>query len=209
MLFYTARMTDETQNSYHHGDLRSALVEVATEMIAAEGVDALTLRGLSRRVGVSRTAPYRHFADKSALLAAVAEQGFQRLHQRLQAVAKQTAAKEQPLDVFQKMGGAYIRFAVENPTHYRLMFGSSAAQAGPDPDLEATAKTVFSVLVTSIQQLQDAHLIKAGEPRLQAYVVWSTIHGLSSLLIDKRIDGVDDVHGLIDFTTQAVLDGLV
>ena len=209
MFFYTAQMADKREYSYHHGDLRSALVEVATEMIAAEGVDALTLRELSRRVGVSRTAPYRHFADKSALLAAVAEEGFQRLHECLRAVAKQTAAKEQPLDVFKQMGGAYIEFAVENPTHYRLMFGNSAAQFGPDPNLEATAKTVFDVLVTSIQQLQNAHLIKAGDPRLRAYVVWSTIHGLSSLLIDKRIERVDDVQGLINFTTQSVLDGLV
>lgn len=202
-------MTDETQNSYHHGDLRSALVEVATEMIAAEGVDALTLRELSRRIGVSRTAPYRHFADKSALLAAVAEQGFQRLHQRLQAVATQAAANEQPLDVFKQMGVAYIQFALENPTHYGLMFGNRASEAEPDPDLETAAKTVFDTLVTSLQQLQDAHLVKAGDPHLQAYVVWATVHGLSSLLIDKRIEGGDDVQALIDFTTQSVLDGLV
>jgi AcrR family transcriptional regulator len=200
-------MTEEKQASYHHGDLRAALLEVAAEMIAVEGAESLTLRALSRQIGVSRTAPYRHFADKSALLAAVAEQGFQRLQQHLDAVLQQK--EMDPLNRFQQMGVAYIQFAVANPTHYRLMFSSETADFASHPDLETTAKAVFDTLVTSIQQCQAADKIRAGEPRSLAYAVWASVHGLSSLLIDERIKNVKNTEDLATFVTQTLLDGVI
>ena len=200
-------MTNNKPEPYHHGDLRAALLTAATEMMATEGIESVTLRTLSRRIGVSRTAPYRHFADKSALLAAVAEQGFQRLQQSLQSVAEQTEIDL--LVHFQLMGIAYIQFAIDNPTHYRLMFSNLTADFEHHPELEITSTAVFDTLLTSIQQLQTANLIIAGDPRLLAYGVWATVHGLSSLLIDARIRNLDDRQQLISFTTQTLLDGLL
>lgn len=199
-------MGSKKSDQYHHGDLRTALLAAAAEMIAAEGLESVTLRALSQRVGVSRTAPYRHFADKSALLAAVAEEGFKRLWQRLQAVEQQ---KETDLLVrFQQMGVAYIQFAVDNPTHYRLMFSGEIASPEAYPDLATAGKAVFDTLVTTIQQGQVEHKIKSGEPRTLAYVAWATVHGLSSLLIDKQIRNLTHVQELATFTTQTLLDGI-
>lgn len=131
------------------------------------------------------TVPYRHFADKSALLAAVAEQGFQQLQQHLDAVLQQN--EKDPLDRFQQMGVAYIQFAVANPTHYRLMFSSETAAVASHPNLETTAKAVFDTLVTSIQQCQTTNKMRADDPRSLAYVAWASVHGLSSLLIDDAL----------------------
>ncbi|HEX2167935.1 MAG TPA: TetR/AcrR family transcriptional regulator, partial [Longimicrobiales bacterium] len=109
-----------TRRTYHHGDLRRALLDEALVIIGAEGVDALTLRGLGARVGVSRTALYRHFADKPALLTAVATEGFRALREQL--VAAWQEGGQTPA-AFEAMGAAYIGFAVTNSSHYRVMFG--------------------------------------------------------------------------------------
>jgi AcrR family transcriptional regulator len=199
-------MASKKREQYHHGDLRTALLEMAAEMIATEGLESVTLRALSRRIGVSRTAPYRHFADKSALLAAVAEEGFKRLGHRLQAV-EQPRGKDS-LVRFQQMGVAYIQFAVDNPTHYRLMFSGQPASPETYPELATAGKAVFDILVTTIQQCQAENKIKSGEPRALAYIIWATVHGLSSLLIDKQIRNLTDVEELATFTTQTLLDGL-
>lgn len=199
-------MPNKKSGQYHHGDLYAALLEAAAEMIATEGLEALTLRALSQRVGVSRTAPYRHFADKSALLAAVAEEGFKRLLHRLQAVAEQA-----DLDVlahFQQMGVAYISFAVDNPVHYRLMFSSETASPEAYPGLAAVRVVVFNTLVSAIEQCQSEGKIKSSEPRALANVTWATVHGLSSLLIDEQIQNQLSVQEIATFTTQTLVGGL-
>src|SRR3954463_12839413 len=105
------------KRAYHHGDLRRALLEEAVRIIAKKGVDALTLRSVGARLGVSRTALYRHFADKSALLAAVASEGFRML--RIQLLAAWDSHGRNGA-AFEEMGTAYVRFAVANPSHYRV-----------------------------------------------------------------------------------------
>ena len=200
-------MADKKDEPYHHGDLRTALLDVTAEMIAAEGLDSVTMRALSQRIGVSRTAPYRHFADKAALLAAVAEEGFKRLRTRLEDAAQQTETRDRLL-LFQQMGIASIQFAVDHPTHYRLMFNGEIVDPGAYPDLAKTQKSVFDLLVTSIQACQAEDKIKPGEPLALAYTVWATIHGLSSLLIDNQIRNVRSVAELAFATTQALLDGI-
>src|SRR3954463_6026375 len=105
---------------YHHGNLRRALLDEALATIRAEGVDGLTLREIGARLGVSRTALYRHFADKRALLSAVATEGFRTLRQELVRAWEDGGRRREALVA---MGFAYIRFAVANPSHYRVMFG--------------------------------------------------------------------------------------
>jgi AcrR family transcriptional regulator len=114
-------MTDQAR-VYHHGDLRAALLDEAAAMIAEGGAASVTMRALGRRLGVSRAAAYRHFEDKTALLVAVATAGFGRLKDRLQAV--DAGAPRSSVERIRRMGEEYVRFALENPAHYRLMYGA-------------------------------------------------------------------------------------
>src|SRR5688572_3879770 len=117
----STRVARKPRRPYHHGNLRRALLDQALATIHAEGVNGLTLREIGARLGVSRTALYRHFADKRALLTAVATEGFRTLRHEL---VKAWEDGGRGGAAFQAMGVAYIRFADANPSHYRVMFGS-------------------------------------------------------------------------------------
>src|SRR5262249_6226651 len=138
------------RGAYHHGDLRRALVAEAVQTIGAHGPQALTLREVGRRLGVSRTALYRHFADKDALLAAVAREGVQRVKADL-VEAWEGAGRGQA--GFEAMGLAYVRFAIDNPSHYRAMFGGFRDWCEKDPGLEADAGAAFQVLIDALTTL--------------------------------------------------------
>ena len=129
-------MTDQAR-AYHHGDLRAALLDEAAAMIAEGGAGSVTMRALGKRLGVSRAAAYRHFEDKTALLVAVATAGFNRLRNRLQAV--DAGAPRSSVERIRRMGEEYVRFAVENPAHYRLMYGKEALTRQDRPELRELA----------------------------------------------------------------------
>ena len=122
----------DVKQAYHHKDLRNALVDEAIAMLADGGTSNVTLRELARRLGVTHTAPYAHFADKKALLEVVADAGFQRLHEVL--LAARMRAND-PVSAFEAMGFAYVQFARDNPNWYRLMFA--------DPELSQSALWVY------------------------------------------------------------------
>jgi len=197
----------ETEKAtYHHGDLRAALLEEAAAMIAEDGAGCVTMRALGRRVGVSRAAAYRHFEDKSALLVAVAEAGFGRLGDRLRAI--DAGAARSSVDRVRRMGEAYVRFALENPAHYRLMYGREALTRQHVPRLREAANALFEHLVDVFQAHQRSGEIQQDDPRAQAYVAWGAVHGLASLLIDGQITATDDIDGLIRRTTRTLLYGM-
>jgi AcrR family transcriptional regulator len=198
-------MTDQTA-TYHHGDLRAALVAEATAMIDEGGAESVTMREIGRRLGVSRAAAYRHFADKTALLVAVAAAGFERLNERVRTIG--AGAPRSSVERFRRMGEEYVRFAVENPAHYRLMYGKEALAREDIPELREAAIALFEQLVSVIQAYQRSGAIKRQDPRAQAYVAWSAVHGLASLINEGQIQATDDVDGLIRQTTQTVLDGM-
>ncbi len=193
-------------NRYHHGDLRSTLIEVAAAMIAEKGVEGVTMRGLAERAGVSRSAPYRHFADKTALLAAVAEDGFRRITARIQAVKEEHA--QDATQGFLEVCVAYVEFAIENPTHYRLMFGREVSNFRDHPDLAAAARAAFSEVVSMVQRYQQENTIESDSPIKLAHTAWALAHGLSTLIIDGRIRASDDVGQLTRFAFQALLEGI-
>ena len=198
-------MTDQAR-AYHHGDLQAALLDEAAAMIAEGGAASVTMRALGRRLGVSRAAAYRHFEDKTALLVAVATAGFGRLRDRLQAV--DAGAPRSSVERIRRMGEEYVRFALENPAHYRLMYGREGLGRRDVPELREAGNALFEQLVDVIQAYQDSGKIKRQDPRAQAYVAWSAVHGLASLLIDGQILTAVDVDGLIRQTTRTVLDGI-
>jgi AcrR family transcriptional regulator len=198
-------MTDQA-GAYHHGDLRAALLAEAATMIAEAGAASVTMREIGRRLGVSRAAPYRHFADKTALLVAVAAAGFDRLKRRLQTV--EAGAPGSSLERLRRMGEEYVRFALENPAHYRLMYGKEALTRQDLPALREAANAIFEQLVEVFQTHQRSGGIKRQDPRAQAYVAWSAVHGLASLWIEGQIHATDDIDGLIRQTTRTLLEGM-
>ncbi len=169
---------------YHHGDLRRALIAEAVRTIGSQGVEALTLREAGRQLGVSRTALYRHFTNKAALLAAVAREGFQRFRADLSAAWEQAGRDWEGLSA---MGRAYVRFAIANPAHYRVMFGQFSDLCATDPALQADASAAFRVLLDALAELQQAGLVRAGDLNMTAEFVWATVHGVAMLAIDGQL----------------------
>jgi AcrR family transcriptional regulator len=174
------------KRAYHHGDLERALVETAVHLIKEEGVPALTLRGVGARVGVSRTALYRHFDDKEALLARVAAEGFKRFHEALAAAASRALARRaNPLPA---MATAYLQFALGNPSHYQTMFSGVVANWQRYPDLVKHGQAAFNVLLDTVRSEQERGRIGAGAPLDFAEIIWALSHGLATLGLAGQID---------------------
>jgi AcrR family transcriptional regulator len=169
---------------YHHGDLRRALIETALAMVTEEGNWNFTLREVARRAGVSHAAPYNHFADKSALLAEVAALGFQALRRELEEAARRPRSSRQALI---GIAVTYVRFGVEHPAHYRLMFGPEIAEKERYPVLQQASDATFAALTTTLERGQAAGEVRPGPVRDQGLVAWSLVHGLTTLLIDQRL----------------------
>ncbi|MFN7982784.1 MAG: TetR/AcrR family transcriptional regulator [Vicinamibacterales bacterium] len=188
---------------YHHGDLRRAMVDEAVRTITDEGIESLTLREAGARLGVSRTALYRHFSDKAALLAAVARDGFQKFRAELESAWEQGPATRCG---FTRMGEAYIRFAVGHPSHYRVMFGDFRALCAREPELQEDAQAAFMTFINALVAMQRAGLVRASDPRLIAEFIWATTHGTAMLAINGQF-GPDPVgSGRLDQVIAFVLE---
>lgn len=195
---------------YHHGDLKNALIQCGLEILAHEGINGLSLRKVARRAGVSEAAPYRHYKDKEALLAAIAEQGFIRLAECLASVEEQFA--EDARELFHQSAKAYIRFARENPDSMRVMFQSRHKDGTIGfPALQDAADEAFSFLIDMVEYCQQEGLARAGHPIPMALGIWSTVHGLALLLVDGCISQdvfqESDEETLINETLEMVLKG--
>jgi AcrR family transcriptional regulator len=179
-------------------------VQQALRTIQSDGVRGLTLRGVGETLGVSRTALYRHFKDKSALLAEVAREGFRTFRQELVGAWE---GGGRGLEGFEAMGQAYVRFAVSNPSHYRVMFGGFVV-GSPDADLLEEAAGAFQALVDAIVWLQQHGLMRDDDPLQLARYIWAVVHGLAMLLIDGQLHGPEvDPEALTRFTIQRLREG--
>jgi len=193
---------------YHHGDLRQALLEASLALIAEEGFAALSLREVARRAGVTHAAPYRHFVDKEALLGAVAEQGFRAMTVRMK---ERMARETTPEGRLSACGVAYVLFAMEHPSHFRVMFGPHFTR--PQLDLAAADTNSFVLLLDTITEGQKAGAVREGDPQQLALVCWSLVHGLASLLVDRKLEpgGVstlEQAEALAVAQTRLLLSGL-
>ena len=175
-------------STYHHGDLPAALLRAAGHTLEKRGIGALSLRDTARQAGVSHNAPYRHFSDREALLAALAAEGFATLGEHLRG----KPARE--------MGEAYVRFALERPQRFRLMFGGVLPLA-KYPELRTAAASAHQALVAAFGELP--------RPELAAAAAWSLVHGLAHLLLDVHFAGKDsgtfvrEVLGAVRFAQRA------
>jgi AcrR family transcriptional regulator len=181
----------QLKQGYHHGDLRNALVSESLKLLEQEGHSDFTLRDLARRVGVSAAALYAHFADKSALLAAIATAGFIRLRSALEDTARD---ERDPLGQFLHMGSAYVRFGMDHPALYKLMFASEelAAVQGEYPELQAAGDAAFDLLTDMLARMQRRGFLRAGDPEADGLSVWAHVHGLTSLIITGCLTCVGD-----------------
>jgi AcrR family transcriptional regulator len=173
------------RGTYHHGNLREALIEAALALVERGGVAAASLRAAARRAGVSQTAPYRHFADKEALLAAVAEQGFRAMTAAMREALGR--AGDEPLPRFRALGSAYVEFARTHPSYLRVMFGREISDRAAHPSLADAAAETFRLLVDAVAACQRAGLVRDDDPAELAVSAWSMVHGFASLLIDGQL----------------------
>lgn len=198
--FLSRRPQRKRAGQYHHGDLRRALIEQALRTIDKEGVERLTLRAVGDALGVSRTALYRHFSDKQALVAGVAREGFRTLRLALVEAWERTGRGQAG---FQAMGEAYLQFAATHPSHYRVMFGRFVESGARDPELVQEAEAAFQALVDALVAQQHEGLVRRDDPVLQARFVWSVVHGLAMLTIDGQLHkGADSTSLLQRYASQ-------
>jgi AcrR family transcriptional regulator len=193
------RARKKPADRYHHGDLRRALVDEALRTIQAHGVSYLTLRSVGGRLGVSRSALYRHFADKQALLAAVGCEGFRMLRQAITDAWEQNGRGRAG---FEAMARAYIQFAVAHPSHYRVIFGGFIESATKDENFIGEARAAFQVLVDALVDQQNAGLIRRDDPVLMARFVWAVVHGISMLVIDGQLREADQRGSLEQYAIE-------
>jgi AcrR family transcriptional regulator len=169
--------------SYHHGDLRQALLVAAKALIAEAGIENLSLRKLAERAGVSRTAPYHHFSDKNDLLCAIAAQGFLRRHQEARDTFNNSRLTAE--EKFAEFICGYIRFAANNPEEYELMFGRNIwKQKNSTQELRDVAYPCFQHQLEMITSWQQMGLISGDNPLRTSQVIWGAVHGIAKLWID-------------------------
>lgn len=172
---------------YHHGDLRRALLDGALRLVEEQGVEALSLRELARRLGVSHAAPGHHFPDRLALLVAMAAEGFERMAADMEAAAEAHPPGAARLAA---AGGAYLRFALDHPAHLQVMFGPEVGgmKVRP-PELRAPSERTRRVLDGTIEALAGLPPPATGaerDPFVEAhtFAAWSLLHGAARLWID-------------------------
>jgi len=136
---------------YHHGDLRRALLDAALAVLTEADSRALTLREVARRAGVTHAAPYRHFTDKEALLAAVAEEGFHTLSEAMREAMGR--AGDDPVERLEALGVGYVRFALAHPAHFEVMFGPELSWDREVCTLQSAADATFALLLQSVGPL--------------------------------------------------------
>lgn len=175
---------NENGNTYHHGDLRNTLVQLGTEMLISSGEASLSLRKLAQQAGVSHNAPYQHFADKQALLAAIAEEGFKLLADFIE-VALLPEANSSPQQRLMVAARAYVRFALAHPSQLQLMFGTFPTL--DYPSLSEQSLRTLGKLIAVVEEVQNAGLLKPSVPQEAAVVVWMLVHGLSTVLITGKM----------------------
>lgn len=170
--------------AYHHGNLRRALLDAALELFVERGAFDFTLRELARQAGVTHNAPYRHFAGKAELLAALREDGFAMLAEacrgRLRALPDDSDARQR----VRVLGEGYVRFAIEHPHHFRLMLHNPLGSEVP----QAMAGEAFTILRDTIADAQRAGVVRDDlSARELALGAWSLVHGLASLLVEGNV----------------------
>ncbi len=176
-----SRSQSGSKTSYHHGDLKEALVTAALKLVDKKGVYGFTLNEACRIAQVSNAAPYRHFQDKDALLAEVARRGFIEFSQALS--LSKNNAPQGSMERLRELGHAYLHFAFEQPAQYQVMFGWRG-RSNQFPELDTEARQAFAQLLTCVKESISSKTILSNNPMISSMIIWSSLHGLVKLILD-------------------------
>jgi AcrR family transcriptional regulator len=186
----TRQSAPQAEGRPNDGGLRAVLIGAALELVEVSGTRGLSWREIARRAQVSHSAPYRHFANKEELLAAVAEQGFRSLAERM--LEQMAGAPDDVSKRLEAMAIAYVEFAAENPSHFRVMFGRDVPDISKHASLREAHEVTDGLFRTGVAQV----LEEAGNISTEvdidhvALMAWSLVHGLASLTVDGRVADV-------------------
>jgi AcrR family transcriptional regulator len=196
------------KNSYHHGNLKEEFLRIAFEFIHKESVDKLTLKVLSDATGTSRSAIYRHFSSKDALMEEIIRKGFSDFDNHTAPILQNQDTLL--VDRFYQASKAYIYWAKENPNLYRLLFGKKYAYIREEiMSIKENSCDGFGALKQAVEEGQKSGILKKEDSLKQSIIIWSSLHGLSSLIIDGFMDVEEISEELIDNMFKMLLAGLI
>jgi len=170
---------------YHHGDLKNALIQAGVEVLAAEGVHGLSLRKVARQAGVSHAAPYAHFTDKQALIAAISTEGYKRLYVQMEEVLQAHAAD--PHRQLIESAWAYVQFAMADADTFKIMFSGVLEHEKDYPEFVDISQKTFQLVVQTVRACQAVGVLRPLAPELAAVMVWGQVHGIISLALMGQI----------------------
>lgn len=172
-------------NTYHHGDLKNALIDAGISILKQEGVRGLSLRSAAQKAGVSHSAPYAHFKDKQALIAAISTRGLQQFYEMVSHIA--ASHQGNPGEQLYEVAWAYTKFAMTDTGLFKIIFSSIIEREHDYPDFVEISHRNFGLIVEVIENNQKAGILKQGDSELIALSVWSMVHGFISLVLEKQI----------------------
>lgn len=211
---------------YHHGRLRRAVLDAALGLAAERGLEGFSMREVARRAGVSHNAPYHHFADRGTLVEELALESFGALREELSGVWE--GARGDAIEKLLSVGVAYVRFALDNPERFRLMFrpelrtgrraelawaAGAGVEGGEGPPARRAARAVCGLLEEAVAECQAAGLAAPGDPYPLALTAWSAVHGLAVLMLDGPEGGVarsaEEARRAAEVVTETLARGLL
>ena len=176
------------KKSYHHGDLKNTLIQAGIEILSRDGVNALSLRNAARKAGVSHAAPYAHFSDKQALIAAIATDGHKKIYAKITGIMEKYP--DDPLRQLIETAWAYAEFGFEQPDHFKITFSGAVEKARDYPALLEMTDKNFELVRALMRRCQAAGILNPGEPDLVAVGVWGLVHGFVSLIQEGQVSHV-------------------
>jgi AcrR family transcriptional regulator len=173
------------KKTYHHGDLKNALINAGVKILAQEGVGGLSLRKVALKAGVSHSAPYAHFADKQALIAAISTEGFRQLYENVNTAAQKY--EDQPTKQLTEVAWAYVQFALDERDRFKVMFSGILEKEKEYPEFVAESQRNFQLVKNIVAANQASGQLRSGPSDLVALSAWGIVHGFVLLLLEGQI----------------------
>ncbi len=189
----------KTVESYHHGNLRESLLNAALKFLEKNPLEKLSLRTLAMKAGVSQAAPYRHFKDRNAVLAAISQQGFElKFKYMLESFIQN---RQNPRELIHGCAQSYFKMGLLHPQHFKLMLTSPVCPSQEYPELESAAGLAFGLLKMVVEICQAAEVIGPGDPYHKSMHCWAMVNGFTTLYAEGRLEWL----GVTDENAKAAL----